>query len=346
MPTPNVPDPLTARFAQDLTALAGPLASGTKIGLAVSGGPDSIALLLLADAAFPGRFIVATVDHGLRPEAAAEAAQVGRICAGKNIRHTILDRSNLTEYEADLADQPQDRKESGGNGGNAQHKARMLRYRLLGQWAATEGLSHVATAHHRDDVAESFVMRALRGSGSGGLARMRAVTPMPYTPDTETLLIRPLLGWSRAELAGIVSDAGLPIVQDPSNDDPRYDRARVRAVLRRETMLDPEALSRAAANLADTEAALEWMTEQAWRSRVRVQDADAVQLDPGDLPTEIRRRLTARAIAALSPGWKGDGLEPMLAQLEAEKSATLAGVKATGGALWRFDIAPAHSGHR
>ncbi|MGE0775056.1 MAG: ATP-binding protein, partial [Sphingomonadaceae bacterium] len=223
---------------------------------------------------------------------------------------------------------------------------RMLRYRLLGQWAATEGLSHVATAHHRDDVAESFVMRALRGSGSGGLARMRAVTPMPYTPDTETLLIRPLLGWSRAELAGIVSDAGLPIVQDPSNDDPRYDRARVRAVLRRETMLDPEALSRAAANLADTEAALEWMTEQAWRSRVRVQDADAVQLDPGDLPTEIRRRLTARAIAALSPGWKGDGLEPMLAQLEAEKSATLAGVKATGGALWRFDIAPAHSGHR
>lgn len=327
MPTANVPDALSARFGRDLTALTGSLDASTRIGLAVSGGPDSLALLLLAVRAFPGQVAVATVDHGLRPEAADEAAMVGRLCGQLDVPHAILTGNS-------------------GKVGNVQSNARMLRYRLLGDWADRETLKLIATAHHRDDVAEGFLMRALRGSGTAGLARMRGIAPIPYATTSDARLVRPLLDWRRAELAEIVHAAGLAAVHDPSNDDPRYDRARIRALLQREPVLDPDALARAAANLADAEAALEWITDQAWRSRVASQDSTGIALDSSDLPVEIRRRCAARAVAAFAPDWNGDGLEQFVERLEAGKSATLAGVKASGGLLWRFGIAPAHRDHR
>jgi len=326
--TPSANDAAVARFRADLTALTGPLGESEPIGLAVSGGPDSLALLLLAHAALPGRISVATVDHGLRPEAAEEAAMVGRVCGDLGVRHFIL---------------TQDRHPGMGN---VQAKARMLRYRLLGDWANREGLNFIATAHHRDDVAESFLMRALRGSGVGGLAQMTGCGPIPYTPDTKAKLIRPLLGWSRAELARVVEQAGLEAAQDPSNTDARYDRVRIRDLLKREPALDPEQFAHAASNLADAEAALDWITEQTWRSRMERGDSGDLRIDPNDLPAEIQRRLAARAIGSLSPGWDGDGLDRLVAQLMAGRTATLAGVKACGGGMWHFGIAPAHRGHR
>lgn len=326
MPTANAPEALSARFRQDLIALTRPFDASARIGLAVSGGPDSLGLLLLAVRAFPGQVAVATVDHGLRPEAADEAAMVGRVCDNLDVPHAILSGNSAKI-------------------GNVQANARMLRYRLLGDWAEREKLTAVATAHHRDDVAESFLMRALRGSGTAGLARMRAIGPIPYAPHAVARLVRPLLEWTRAELAEIVRDAGLAPATDPSNDDPRYDRVRIRALLRQEATLDPGALARVSANIADAEAALEWMADQAWRSRVTAQDITGISLDPSDLPVEIRRRLAARALAALAPGWNGEGLDRLLARLETGETATLAGVKACGGAPWRFGIAPARSDH-
>ena len=232
------------------------------------------------------------------------------------------------------------------DGGNVQANARMLRYRLLGEWAREEALNFIATAHHRDDVAESFLMRALRGSGVGGLAQMTGCGPIPYAPDTKAKLIRPLLGWSRGELARVVEQAGLEAAQDPSNTDPRYDRVRIRDLLKREPALDPEQFARAASNLADAAAALDWVTEQTWRSRMERGDSGDLRIDPNDLPAEIQRRLAARAIGSLSSGWDGDGLDRLVAQLKAGRTVTLAGVKASGGELWRFGIAPAHRGHR
>lgn len=326
--TPSVNDTAVARFGEDLIALTGPLGASAQIGLAVSGGPDSLALLLLAHAALPGRISVATVDHGLRPEAAEEAAMVGRVCGELGVPHFTLSQVRHV------------------GGGNVQAKARMLRYRLLGDWAEREGLDFVATAHHRDDVAESFLMRALRGSGIGGLARMNGCGPIPYGADTKARLVRPLLNWERAELARIVKQAGLAAVQDPSNADPRYDRVRIRALLKREPLLEAEPLARAASNLADAEAALGWMTDQAWRSRMERLESGDLRIDPSDLPAEIQRRLAARAIAELSHDWDGDGLDQLVARLIAGRTATLAGVKASGGGVWRFGIAPAHRGHR
>ena len=353
--TPSANDPIVARFGKDLTALTGPLGGSARIGLAVSGGPDSLALLLLANAAVPGQITVATVDHGLRAEAADEAAMVGRICGEWGIPHVALSKERHPELVSGSTRPRAPAQETewmlkqgqhdGGVMGNVQARARILRYRLLGGWAEREGLDCVATAHHRDDVAETFLMRALRGSGVGGLAQMRSSGPIPYASDAKARLIRPLLGWDRAELAQIVQQAGLAPVQDPSNADARYDRVRIRELLRREPLLEAEPMARAAGNLADAQAALDWMADQAWRSRSERLDSGELRIDPNDLPIEIQRRLAGRAIGELSPDWDGDGLDRLVAQIIAGGTATLAGVKASGGEMWRFGIAPAHRGH-
>lgn len=322
MPTPNAPPPeAVARFQQALKDLVGASSPGggesPALGLAVSGGPDSMALLRLAHAALPGAVTAATVDHGLRPEARAEAAFVAATCAELEVPHVILGPEPLAS-------------------GNIQQEARRLRYRLLGQWADRGKIGFIATAHHRDDVAESFLMRAVRGSGTRGLARMVAIGPLPHA-NTSVRLIRPLLSWTRAELAAIAG----PSVQDPSNEDGRYDRARIRAMLRREPLLDPAGLARSASNLADAEAALEWMAQAAWQSRAR-RTQDGIAVDPVDLPREIRRRLVESAVAELDPLWTGEGLDGVLCLLNSGMAATLGGVAAapSGDGVWQFRLAP------
>jgi len=299
-------DEQAARFRADLEALTG--AAPETLALAVSGGPDSLALLLLAHAAYPGRIAAATVDHGLRPEGAAEAAYVGRICADLGVPHTIL-AAGMTESA------------------NVQAAARARRYALLGDWAAAAGAAWLATAHHLDDQAETLVMRLARGAGLAGLAGIRAVNPP---------LVRPLLGWRRAELGAIVAAAGIAPVADPSNADERFDRVRIRRRLAEADWLDPAALARSAAALAEAEAALDWAAERLWHERV-----DGVTLDPAGLPAELKRRLVTRLLAAGGgPAPRGDAVGRLLATLEAGGTATLAGVKCTGGASWRFTPAP------
>src|ERR1700712_1015430 len=153
-----------ARFRADLEALTG--GTPERLGLAVSGGPDSLALLLLAHAAYPGQVHAATVDHGLRPEGAAEAAFVAGICGALDIRHATL-RAEMRETS------------------NIQAAARARRYALLKAWIGEIGALFLATAHHLDDQAETLVMRLSRGSGLSGLSGIRAVNPP---------LVRPLLG--------------------------------------------------------------------------------------------------------------------------------------------------------
>ena len=310
------PDPdLVACFHRDAERLG---VGGGRIGLAVSGGPDSLALLLLAQAAFPGVVEAATVDHGLRPESAGEAAFVAGICDTLGVPHAIL-----------AGDAPID--------GNIQSEARALRYRLLGGWAAERGLDAIATAHHRDDQAETLVMRLNRGAGLSGLAGVRATAEMGGTT-----IIRPLLTWPRAVLAGIVAAAGIEAVRDPSNEDPRYDRARLRRAIAHADWIDSAAMVRSAAALAEAEAALEWTVARLIEDWVEAADG-GVTLDPDGLPAELRRRLLLRLLAMLAPGEaapRGDGLQRLLSALAAGDTATLAGVKCAGGPVWRFSPAP------
>lgn len=300
-------DPV-ARFRADLEALAG--RDPGLLGVAVSGGPDSLALLLLAYAAFPGRVRAATVDHRLRPESAAEAAFVADVCAGLGVPHFIL--------TADRA-----------IAGNVQAGARALRYRLLAEWAKAEGVAFLLTAHHADDQAETMMMRLQRGAGLAGLSGVRAANGA---------VLRPLLGWRRAELAGIVEAAGLVAVADPSNADESYDRVRIRRRLAEAPWLDAAALARSAAALAEAETALDWAATRLLAERV-TREGDAARFDPADIPAELRRRMLLRLLDAAAPP-RGPEIQRLLAALEAGGTATLAGVKCEGGAVWRFTPAP------
>ncbi len=302
------------RFRADLAALAGP--APAAFGVAVSGGPDSLALLLLAAAAFPGQIEAATVDHRLRPESAAEAAFVGELCAARGIAHATLTGAPVA--------------------GNLQSGARALRYDLLGQWVRDRGLAFLLTAHHRDDQAETLVMRLQRGAGLAGLAGIR-----PRVAIGGLSVLRPLLGWRRAELAEIVAEAGLMPVEDPSNADDRYDRARLRKRLAETDWLDPPALARSAAALAEAEQALDWTVEQLIAERTGSVPG-GLSFDATGLPAELRRRALLRLLALLVPADppRGDAVQRLLAALEAGETATLAGVRCEGGPVWRLSPAP------
>ncbi len=334
----RAPDPAAvARFRADLESITGRPPSGTRwLGLAVSGGPDSVAMLLLAAAAYPGAIRAATVNHGLRAEAADEATLVARACAALGVDHAILvNRRHLAE-------------------GNLQEAARRVRYALLREWAERAGgpdpAGWVAVAHHRDDVAETFLMRARRGSGVAGLAAMRRSRPLEF--DGGPQLIRPLLDWSRSELAGIVDSAGCGCASDPSNQAERFDRSRIRALLAAAPELPASRLALAARNLRHADDAIEAWVLRELTQRFEEDEQGDLWLDPGDLPYELRRRFLHRAIIGvrrengLFAGWRASGLDRLLAALDAGGTGTIAGVQARAiGARWHFRLAPPRRSH-
>jgi tRNA(Ile)-lysidine synthase len=318
----RIQDEVIARFAADLDAL---VPSGGNVGVAVSGGPDSLALLLLAAAARPGKVEAATVDHALRAESRAEAEGVAAICKQLGVPHHIL--------TAHWAEQP---------AANIQARAREMRYALLDEWALRRGLPAVATAHHADDQAETLLMRLARGAGLSGLVGTRKRRLL----DGGVHLVRPLLGWRRAELGGIVAASGLTPVDDPSNRDPRHDRTRFRGLIDEAEWANVDRLAASAAWLAEADEALEWMTSALATSRI-APDGAALTLDVHGLPREIQRRLLLRAFDrfdAKRP--RGPDLDRALHALAMGKVKTLSGLKLSGGNPWRLEHAPARRDDR
>lgn len=278
-----VPDPapafeadLIARLRAGLEAIwpEGASAGAAKLGIAVSGGPDSLALLLLAHAALPGRIEAATVDHGLRRESADEAAMVAQVCARLGVPHAVL-AVEVSE-------------------GNLQAQARKARYAALAVWMRERKLAALATAHHADDQAETLLMRLNRASGVAGLAGVR---PRGVVPETDLPLLRPLLGWRREELAGIVASAGLTAADDPSNGNDRFDRVRIRKALGQADWLDVAALASSAEYLAEADAALEWSASFEYRNMVK-HEAFGLLYRPY-APRAIALRVVARIVREL-----------------------------------------------
>ncbi len=321
-----------ARFAADLAALWPQDTREGPLGLAVSGGPDSLALLLLAHAAMPDEIAVCSIDHGLRPEAAGEVALVERIAAERGIAFTPL--------KVTLAP------------GNVPARAREARYAALAEWARGAGLGAVATAHHVDDQAETLLMRLNRGSGLAGLAGVRAASRIE---GSEVTLLRPLLSWRKEELAAVVAAAGIIPAQDPSNTNPDFDRARLRLALAEADWIDPVKLAASAAHLAESWQALDWYAELDWHEMV-MRDADG----PGGLgytycanvPRVIGLETILRIIAAL--GGHATRAEAGRAwdRLWAGENASIGGVLAVAGVeriekvgvpmrVWRFRHEPA-----
>jgi tRNA(Ile)-lysidine synthase len=294
----------------------------------VSGGPDSLALLLLAAAARPGQVVAATVDHALRPEARQEAEMVAGICEQLGIPHAIL----TVEWD----EKPKTA---------IQERARMARYRLLSDWSRDRDIPALLTAHHVDDQAETFLMRLARGAGVRGLGAMR---PVVSDRGNAAAVVRPLLGWRRAELAQICADAGLSPAADPSNEDAQFERVRVRKALAGVDWLDPRSVALSADYLAQADAALQWATAREW-DRAVSNGNGAIVYRPSDAPREIRRRIARRAVLRLAT--EGDGadlrgpeLDRLLAVLMSGRKATLRGVLCAGGSEWRFTKAPARRG--
>jgi tRNA(Ile)-lysidine synthase len=321
-----------ARFAADLARLWPEAAREGPLGLAVSGGPDSLALLLLAHAALPGQIAVASVDHGLRPEAAGEVALVGRIAGERGIPFTALKVSLAL--------------------GNAQLRSREARYAALARWAADEGVGAIATAHHIDDQAETLLMRLNRGSGLAGLAGVRARTAIA---PTEVPLLRPLLGWRKAELAELVAQAGITPAEDPSNTNPAFDRARIRAELAEAQWVDPVQLAASAAHIAEGWQALEWYAELDWHEMVMREASDTGI--PGfsycaNVPRIIAIETILRIITELGGHATRSEAARAWERLWAGENASLGGVLAVPGVekvkkvgvemrVWRFRPEPA-----
>jgi len=296
-----------------------PLGPQEPLAVAASGGPDSLALLLMAREAYGHRVRALTVDHGLRPEAAAEAARVAATCAALGAAHATL------RWEGPKPD------------GNLQAAAREARYRLMGEWCRANDVAWLATAHHADDRAETLLLRLARGAGLAGLAGVRPARPLG---DGVTLL-RPLLEARRHDLAAVVAASGIEAVDDPSNRDGRFDRTRIRALLAANEDLDAGRVAASASHLADAEEALAWATDLAWRSRVEA-CGTGLAVDAAGLPRELQRRLIGRVVGALAAGAdpRGADVDRLLDRLAGGGGGTLAGVKGVGGAVWRFGSAP------
>ena len=267
--------------APTIDALLAPLAEFDAALLAVSGGPDSTALLAMAvewaqRAPARPRLAAATVDHGLRKDSADEAAAVGALCARFGVPHQVL---------VWRGDKPTTR---------IQERARAARYALLGAHAREIGAPAIVTAHHLDDQAETALFRLLRGSGVGGLRAMAASVDLDGVA-----LLRPLLGVAKRDLVAACETRGLAYARDPSNDDPHYARTRMRKLAQGLAAegLDAAALARLARRAGQIEEALARQT-QAAEARLGLIATGACEASPLLAePVEIVQRLLTAAIA-------------------------------------------------
>lgn len=284
--------------------------------LAVSGGPDSVALMRLAAAlrsdASP-LAVVATVDHGLRAGSRSEAEEVAAWAKSLDLPHRVL------TWEGD---KPRTR---------VQEIARRERYRLLVALAREVGASHVLTGHTLDDQAETVVMRLIRGTGIGGLAGMRRDTALEGVT-----LSRPFLDLSKARLVATCQAEGWPYVEDPSNTDPRFTRARLRRglmpALAREG-LTAERVAALARRAARAEDALSARAAQVLAENRLAESDGGLELDGRTLaaePEAIFLRVVALAIVEVT----GAQTRPVrLAQWETRVLGDLRGAIEAGRAL-------------
>jgi tRNA(Ile)-lysidine synthase len=316
---PGLPAELVERFCGDLQAIwpEGMHGSGARLGLAVSGGPDSTALLLLAAAGLSGRIAAATVDHRLRPESGQEARDVAALCARLEVPHRVL--------EVDVAS------------GNVQAEARHARYAAMAGWIEAEGLAALATAHHADDQAETLLLRLNRSSGVAGLAGTRA---RGKVPQTDIALLRPLLGWRRSDLGGLVAQSGIVAVQDPSNRDDSFDRVRLRKALACADWLEVDAIAESAGHLADADAALDWAARREWSECV-ARDGLGLTYQPR-APRAVALRVLSRIVAELDGSEpRGGAIARLFETLLAKTPASIGGLIARPGPEgWNFARAP------
>ncbi|MDF2118560.1 tRNA lysidine(34) synthetase TilS [Roseiarcaceae bacterium H3SJ34-1] len=288
--------------------------------LAVSGGPDSLALLLMAtiwSRESGTRVFAATVDHGLRPEAAEEAAYVGEIGAALGVPHAVLTWRGP---------HPKTR---------IQELAREARYRLLSEHARDVGANVLMTAHHADDQAETILFRLLHGSGVAGLAGIRE-----ETQAYGLTLARPLLHLRKPELEQVCADNNVPFISDPSNKDSQYARTRMReltALLEAEG-LGPEQWRRFARRMAGADEVLRRAVSDARAHIAKETSTDSVRLDVQRLkrqPVDVIAGVVEAEITSFLASADSIRLDRL------ERSAQALREALDGGRIWKGTLAGA-----
>lgn len=293
LPTSNKPSPASVRaqavpsveaepldgpaFAQ-LMARLGPFERRPELAVALSGGPDSLALCLLADGwarARDGRVVALTVDHGLRDDSRAEALTVGRWLETRGIEHHILTWQGTKPPSA------------------IQARAREARYALLLGACRARGLLHLLLGHHRDDLVETVAMRVAHSSGPGGRAGMA-----PVREEGGVRLLRPLLGVTKPALIAVLLRFGQPWIDDPSNRALRFERNRLRAAGQLPvTRLLAERDLRARCRHEDDLAVATWLARHARIDPLGWLDFPRDALDGFDLP--LARAVLSRALLTI-----------------------------------------------
>lgn len=293
------------------------LPAGETIGVALSGGGDSTALLhLCLRAGFAVQAV--TVDHRLRPESAAEAATVAGWCAALGVRHEV----RVWDH--------------GPVAGNLMDAARRARMALIAAWARARGIKVVALGHTRDDQAETLLMGLSRGAGLAGLSGMR-----PAWTEAGLRFHRPLLAAGRQELRDWLRAEGIAWIDDPTNDNDRFSRIKARKALAALAPLGitPERLAEVAGHLAQAQAALTVQVSTAARRHVAEQ-AGALHFDAGlwTEPAEVQRQVVLAALLWLTAAPyapRAAETERLRLALSQGADATLAGCRARAGWLMR-----------
>lgn len=314
----SIAEPVSDKEADFLFA---DLSAAPAVILAISGGADSTALLVLA-ARWRKRLrkgpqlVAVTVDHGLRPEAAREATAVKRLARSLDITHRTV------RWKGE--------KPATG----VQAKARMARYDLLVKEARRSGASHILTAHTRDDQAETVLFRLAHGSGLAGLGAMTRVTPLGGA-----WLVRPLLDVPKARLVATLAARKVAFASDPSNADVKYTRVRWRALMPglADEGLHAGRLAAFAVRMRRANAAIDAMVDAVAHRMTVVEPGAVLALDGGlfaELPEEVALRVIGRAVAAI--GHEGS---VELGKLEALVSAL--GEAADAGVRFRRTLAGA-----
>ena len=293
----------SAEFAAALGALAR-FEARPFVAVAVSGGPDSLALAILADhwaREHGGRICALTVDHRLRPESGAEIRLLRGWLAARAIRHEVVVWS---------ADKPAT---------GIQEAARAARYAFLAEWCREHGCLHLLTAHHREDQTETNLIRRNAGSGTYGLAGMSAIREL-----ADCRILRPLLGVAKARLVALLDAETQPYVSDPSNRDPAFERSRLRATDALPAGADLAALLDGIRKLGHERGAQERKSDRLLAETVVLHPAGFASLDPelARAPSDIAERALQAIVAAI-------GGKPYPARRE--RLARLRGILAEGG---------------
>jgi len=310
-----------AEFAA-LMAQAGPFEAEPHIAVAVSGGPDSMALTLLAArwaAARSGRVSALTVDHQLRAESAAEARQVGAWLRARAIEHKILNWRGL--------------KPSTG----VQDAAREARIELLLNWCSRAGVIHLLYAHQQDDQAVTLLQRLTHGSAPDGLSGMPVAQVRPHGPSAGVRLLRPLLGTPRGRLLATLADVDQDWIEDPSNQAVRFARARLEQSFTAlaDEGLSVERLARLAARAGEDRAAFDGASAAWLACHASPHPAGFVMVDRQRLaaaPRAILRRILSQLIITVGGNIyppRGNGIDGLVDALAGEKfsGSTLGGCR-------------------